>query len=82
MQGPSGTAKFLDPTIPVSTWSIDDVCQWVGTQPFRVFRGLFRDGMVNGLVMLRCVSRSRAHSLTIPLWYKCTRFYLDIILYR
>lgn len=33
-------------------WSIDMVCLWVGNQSFKAFRTAFRDGLVNGRVLL------------------------------
>lgn len=36
-------------------WSIDEVCAWVGWQPFRMHRQLFREGLVSGLI-LSCLS--------------------------
>ncbi len=50
--GSSAVSKLVDPEVPIETWSINDVCEWVGTQPFRVFRSMFRDGMVSGSVLL------------------------------
>jgi hypothetical protein len=35
-----------------SSWSIDQVCKWVGTQFFRSYRQRFRDGFVTGIVLL------------------------------
>ena len=32
----------------VLTWSIDDVCAWVGRQPFRAYRQMFREALVDG----------------------------------
>lgn len=36
----------------VAAWSIDDVCMWVGQQPFRQYRQHFRDALVTGRVLL------------------------------
>ena len=33
-------------------WTIDQVCSWVGMQPFRSYRANFRDHMINGAMLL------------------------------
>ena len=33
-------------------WSIDQVCQWVGNQPFKAYRQAFRDNLVSGALLL------------------------------
>jgi hypothetical protein len=35
-----------------ASWSIEQVCTWVGKRPFRAYRGAFRDSLVNGRMLL------------------------------
>lgn len=39
-------------SVPLEGWSIDRVCDWAGTQPFRVYRSTFRDNFVDGKLLV------------------------------
>jgi len=38
---------------PTRFWDIETVCLWVGAQPFKMYRQLFRDSFVSGRVLLK-----------------------------
>ena len=38
--------------IPVVNWSVEQVCDWVTSKSFKAYRAVFRDGLVNGHMLL------------------------------
>lgn len=38
--------------IPVVNWSVEQVCDWVTSKSFKAYRAVFRDGLVNGQMLL------------------------------
>jgi len=38
--------------IPVVNWSVEQVCDWVTSKSFKAYRAVFRDGLVNGNMLL------------------------------
>jgi len=38
--------------IPVANWSVEQVCDWVTSKAFKAYRAVFRDGLVNGHMLL------------------------------
>lgn len=38
--------------IPVIKWSVDHVCAWVGSQNFRAYKHIFREGLISGRTLL------------------------------
>jgi hypothetical protein len=38
--------------IPVANWSVEQVCDWVTSKSFKAYRAVFRDGLVNGHMLL------------------------------
>ena len=50
-KGSAADAKEGAPGLPTQ-WGVDDVCAWVGGQIFVAYRGLFREGLVTGRVLL------------------------------
>jgi hypothetical protein len=38
--------------ILVTKWSVDHVCAWVGTQNFRAYKHVFREGLISGRTLL------------------------------
>ena len=38
--------------IPVAKWSVEQVCDWVTSKSFKAYRAVFRDGLVNGHMLL------------------------------
>jgi hypothetical protein len=44
-------AEDAGPGLPAQ-WNVDAVCSWVGTQIFASYRGIFREGLVTGRVLL------------------------------
>ena len=56
-----GASDELDRT-PLLEWSIEQVCQWVGKQPFSSYRSKFRDGMVSGAVLLSLTDKGESRN--------------------
>jgi hypothetical protein len=56
-----GASDELDRT-PLLEWNIEQVCQWVGKQPFSSYRSKFRDGMVSGAVLLSLTDKGESRN--------------------
>lgn len=48
-----------------AAWSIEQVAQWVGAQPFRAYKPLFREHFVSGRVLLSLTDADLATSLGV-----------------
>ena len=56
--------------IPVTKWSVDHVCAWVGAQNFRAYKHIFREGLISGRTLLALdhpILEVRVQQLTIPI---------------
>jgi hypothetical protein len=56
--------------IPVSEWTVEMVCNWVSTHPFRKYRQLFRDGFVNGRMLLAITNDILIEKNVTDVWHR------------
>jgi hypothetical protein len=56
--------------VPVSEWTVDMVCNWVGTKSFRCYRSLFRDGFVNGRMLLAITNDILIDKKVADVWHR------------
>ena len=65
--------------IPVTKWSVDHVCAWVGAQNFRAYKHIFREGLISGRTLLaldHTILEVRLQQSKIPNFFR----YFNIIL--
>jgi hypothetical protein len=55
---------------PVPEWTVEMVCNWVGTQTFRSYRHLFRDGFVNGRMLLAITNEILIEKKVADVWHR------------
>lgn len=66
----------------VLAWNIDEVCAWVGRQPFRQYRSHFRDSLVDGTMLATMTDEELgAMGISSPLHRKAIRSAIGRLLY-
>ena len=56
--------------IPVPQWTVEMVCNWVSTKSFRCYRQLFRDGFVNGRMLLAITNEVLIEKCVSDVWHR------------
>jgi len=56
--------------IPVVNWSVEQVCDWVTSKSFKAYRAVFRDGLVNGQMLLTITPEILATNGIHNMWHR------------
>lgn len=80
--GGSGGSGSGGAEAAVLAWNIDEVCAWVGRQPFRQYRSHFRDSLVDGTMLATMTDEELgAMGIGSPLHRKAIRSAIGRLLY-
>jgi len=70
--------------IPVVNWSVEQVCDWVTSKSFKAYRAVFRDGLVNGHMLLtitpEILETNGIKNMCVRLSFETLKFILQICL--